>query len=435
MNKTVLLDLLSNKDVWTSYQILNKSQWYSEDEMRHYQLQKLRKLISHCHSNVPFYSKIISKNHVDINNINDFDILKQFPIINKDIINKNYNEFIPMNLSTIHNVKSSKTGGTTGNIIVKRNDSATRSVIWGSMKRFYDWMGIKDNDRTLTFMASHVYKSSIYNDIKKTIIDLFLLNKTFSPYRMLDTEKKEVQEYLLTKKPALIRAYSQALYEIAKDFESKGLKFNLKAVTTTAEPLLKHHRDLFQKVFNCETFDQYGCGEIGGIAYECNHHEGLHITEERVIVENLDNSTVFTDLDNLAMPFIRYQNGDELNISNSLCSCGRRSKLIKSVTGRTSDYILGINNNKMHWGYFWHLFYDTNIASERNLIKFQVIQESLERIRFEVVADEFNMEDKKMLELNMRKFLGDMVIEIKNVNDIPPSISGKHKAVINRLIQ
>ena len=92
---------------------------------------------------------------------------------------------------------------------------------------------------------------------------------------------------------------------------------------TTAEPLLPQHRELFEKVFSAEVFDQYGCGEIGGIAYECPAHTGLHITEERLIVNTKDNGEfLLTALDNYAMPNINYWNGDEAEFENQECTCG-----------------------------------------------------------------------------------------------------------------
>ena len=37
----------------------------------------------------------------------------------------------------------------------------------------------------------------------------------------------------------------------------------------------------------CRVFDKYGSREFSGIAYECEAHEGLHVSTENILVEVL----------------------------------------------------------------------------------------------------------------------------------------------------
>jgi len=55
---------------------------------------------------------------------------------------------------------------------------------------------------------------------------------------------------------------------------------------------------------------------------------------------------LITNLNNLSMPFIRYEIGDALKISNEECSCGRKSLLIKEIIGRESDFLLTPSGKK-----------------------------------------------------------------------------------------
>lgn len=106
------------------------------------------------------------------------------------------------------------------------------------------------------------------------------------------------------------------------------LDLRAKAISTTAEALHEFHRKKFWEVFGCKTFYQYGCGETNSIADECNAHQGLHINLEHVLLggsdENKSNKDtgqiLLTDLDNYAMSFLRYQNGDICTLSKKLCS-------------------------------------------------------------------------------------------------------------------
>jgi phenylacetate-CoA ligase len=69
--------------------------------------------------------------------------------------------------------------------------------------------------------------------------------------------------------------------------------------------------------------------------------------ENRVILELLKDGSevsngemgtiVLTDLDNFAMPLIRYNLEDIAKKKDSVCSCGRKMQLIGNIVGRTSD--------------------------------------------------------------------------------------------------
>jgi phenylacetate-CoA ligase len=264
-----------------------------------------------------------------------------------------------------------------------------------------------------------------------------LLNNSISVniYNTSDETNKNVINLLDNHQFSHIRSYPQFLYSVAEKMEDIGKAYNIKSISTTAEPIMSNQRDLFRKVFNAEVYDQFGCGEIGGIAYECNHHEGMHIAEERVILELNDrNEIIVTDLDNFTMPFIRYWNADQAVIAHENCSCGRKSRLIKYIMGRTCDYVTGLNNEFLHWAYFWHLIFDSNIAKNRNLKKFQVVQESKDEIIIRLVSDPLSPIETEFFISDIQKRLGLMKVTFSYDHDIENTKTGKYRPVINKLI-
>lgn len=435
MNLVKLSDLLSGKKVWKNYTLLNKTQWYSKNEMELYQVNKLKKLLHHCYNNVPFYKRIIDERNIDIENFSSTRILKEFPILTKEIIQDNYKDFIPKNNKTIAGVKESQTGGTTGNILVKRNDANTRSVVWGTYLRFEHWMRLLPRDKRLVLMGGHVKKEGLKHSIISFINRRLKNTVNVDIYDTSEETLDKVIALLTETKFGLIRAYPQFLFLVAKRIEELGLSFRVKAISTTAEPIMDEHRALFRKVFNAEVFDQFGCGEIGGIAYECNKHNGLHIAEERVIVETTpDDDLLLTDLDNFAMPFIRYWNADQAIISDNECSCGRKSKLITRIMGRTCDYLIGQNGEFLHWAYFWHLIFDSNIAEARNLKKFQIVQQSKAEILIKLVSDKLSEDESEFIIKDVKRRLGDINVFIVYVEFIENTETGKYRPVINLII-
>jgi phenylacetate-CoA ligase len=81
-------------------------------------------------------------------------------------------------------------------------------------------------------------------------------------------------------------------------------------------------------------FDSCRNPELGGLAHECDAHDGHHVAAESYIVEVLnghqparpgeDGEIVVTDLNSFSVPLIRYRTGDRaIAMEQTLCRCGR----------------------------------------------------------------------------------------------------------------
>ncbi len=435
MNVTRITDFLTGKHVEKNYRLYLKTQWYDREQMDAYRLVKLKALVEHCYAHVPFYRRHMDSIKLKPADVTSLDILKEFPISSKELIKAHFDDFKPDNLDRIKGAKVSQTGGTTGNILYARNDANARSSTWAAFKRFENWMDLKQSDKSLILMGGHVIGKHPYHQLKSYVNNTLRNRIAFSPYDTSEENIRNIINTLKTTKIDFIRSYSQFLFSLAKRLKDEKLSFNVKAITTTAEPLMPEHRKLFKEVFNAECFDQYGFGEIGGVAFECNHHEGLHLTEEHVMVEaNERDELMVTDLDNYALPFIRYHNADQAIFSEKPCSCGRKSKLIKKVMGRTCDYISGLNGEFLHWAYFWHLLFDSQVAEKRNLRKFQIVQPSKDILKVRLVSDPLTEEEKQVLIDNIQSRIGKIDVKFSFETEIENSASGKYRPVINELI-
>ena len=436
MNTMRFIDFLSRKDVVDYYHQYNETQWFSESDMRAYQLDKLKKLVDHCYRNVPYYARIMREIGIVPSDIVSLEDISLFPLLSKPIIKEHYHEFMPVNASSFKGIKHGQTGGTTGNSLRKRSDATTRSSAWAAYQRFFDWMGVRFDDWNVLLKGVHVLKPSFFDHLRQKFYENLRKTITIDAYRGCEDNALELEKTLKEHNVVLIRGYSQAIYEVAKVICSKGLQFNVKAVSTTAEPLFPEYRDVFSQAFKAESYDQYGCGEIGGIAFECGAHEGLHVTEERVLLETTnEHEVLLTDLDNYVMPFIRYWNADEVELGASKCSCGRQSKMITKVRGRTSDYLTGINGKRVHWGYIFHLLWDTRMSLDRNMKKFQLVQISPTELVFRHVSDPLTESDKQIIIDTTKDKLGDMHVTFVSEDDIENAPSGKYRWVVNHLLE
>ena len=65
-------------------------------------------------------------------------------------------------------------------------------------------------------------------------------------------------------------------------------------VTTNSEPLLPEARDAVRKVWGVEINNMWGCVEVGHIGIECDAHEGMHMTDDLIITEFVDDRNQLT---------------------------------------------------------------------------------------------------------------------------------------------
>jgi phenylacetate-CoA ligase len=209
--------------------------------MEEVQLKKFKALILHCYTNVPFYRKYMLSNGINPNDITSLSDLKAFLIITKETIKENYEDFTQVNIKMIRNVKKGQTGGTTGSVLHKRTDAATRSSTWAAYKRFYDWRGVKESDKNILIKGGHITKQTIIAEIKTRTIDKIKNTIRLDAY---DSSKDNVYRLIsyFFLKVALIDGYSQSLFEVAKKIEKRELSFNIKAIMATAETLMPKYR-------------------------------------------------------------------------------------------------------------------------------------------------------------------------------------------------
>lgn len=107
-----------------------------------------------------------------------------------------------------------------------------------------------------------------------------------------------------------------------------------------------HHRRL-----GIIPFDVYAATEAAGIASECEQHAGLHLYEDLVIAEVVDENNdpvppgvagakIFVSvLFSRTQPLIRYELSDSVVPTDRCCPCGRTFGLIAGVQGRREDII------------------------------------------------------------------------------------------------
>lgn len=437
LRKNIAYLLLNrNKEIVKNLKEFEISEFYNKEQIWDYQNKKFLKLIDFVYKNNIFYKKLYIQKGVKLNDIHSIDDISKLPIIEKADIQNNIHEIVDKSYK--NKIYYRPTSGSTGNPLKIYYNEKSKFVEIALSLRFNKEMEFVPGEKQLLLWGGH--SVNFYSMIKKTIKQILYNYKLVDTYA-LDEESLSKLAYQLVNEPPLnIRGYTSAVYLLASKMRDLGLKTNIKSISVTAEQLFDWQRQIIEENFGGKIYDQYGCGEINSLAFECSQHRGMHHAFEHSFLEILDENNnptqkgdiVLTNFDNYVMPLIRYRNGDIASLSCEKCPCGRESVLIEKIEGRTYDFIKGINGKIAHGGLFDDILLESKFMLNNNIKQIRIIQTKINELVVEYVSDNIiNEKDLNEAKNKYQSFLGEMKITFKKVDSINTTKTGKRKFIVS----
>jgi phenylacetate-CoA ligase len=417
---------------------LEESQWHSRADLEQRQLARLRGLLSHASRHCPHYRDSWRELGLDGASVGSLADFRRWPIIDRDTIRRHRfamrAEIPGMRLIT------KSTGGSSGNPMVLDLDYASHERRTAAAYRGYQWAGAYPGSRQLHLWGVPLGQRSRLGRWKDYLFNRLHNRLMLNSFELSDASVSRFLEQWNRYRPENIVAYTSALYSFARMLAQRKLKATPpKSIIVGAEKLHPFQRELIEEVFQAPVFETYGCREVMLIGAECEHHDGLHLTTENLVLEILDDdgqpvqpgeegNVVLTDLFNYGMPFIRYANGDRAVAGGEMCACGRGLPLLRGVVGRRLDVILTPDNRRVPGEFFPHLLKDFSTVQ-----RFQVVQEAIDRVELRLVLDAPLQDDEQaLLRSEIEQVLGQGVrFAIQIVESIPLTAAGKQQVVVN----
>ncbi len=171
------------------------------------------------------------------------------------------------------------------------------------------------------------------------------------PGGALDT-KGRIHKIIETRANAMMNTPTYGLH-IAEEAKKMGIdpaSLGIERMLCAGEPMPAATRRRLEELFRCHVFDHIGGTEPCAWAGMCETKDGMHIIEPFFLVEVLDPETlqreveegemgiaVVTPLGRRSFPLIRFNTKDLVIKGKDSCLCGRTSRKIKEVVGRTDD--------------------------------------------------------------------------------------------------
>jgi phenylacetate-CoA ligase len=414
---------LRNNHIFDSYSFLKKSEEWSIDELKSYQLKKCKELVTYAYNNSYFYKNKFDKNNIEPSDLKQLEDLSKFPIVTK-------NELLNQNDEIQIKVKSEKmffseTSGSSGEpLVFYRNakwDARHRAAIF----RGYSWYNVHPWNKNGYFWG---YNLSSKEKFKTKILD-FLQNR----FRIFSYDKDSIKSFAKKLSRAdYLEGYSSMIYETAKIINQNNMNIttNLKMIKGTSEKIYDKYQEEVMTAFGKKMISEYGAAEAGIIAFECPEGN-MHITMENVIVEEENSEIVITNLLSQSFPIIRYKLGDYIKVNKEKkCDCGMNHYIIEDVLGRVGNLIYG-KNKKYPSLTLYYIF--KNLALNHNLsLNYQAIQNKKSKLNINV-EQEINNKEKNLLINEVEKYFDNDIDYIINTGINIKNIDGKQKDFISNI--
>jgi phenylacetate-CoA ligase len=324
--------LVKNFRVVYAYRYLKKTEFYTSSQLSKIQEEKLRIIIDLARNVSPQYSELYNEIEIEKLSLNTLD---KIPIMTKEKLRSLNYELTKFNPQYIKHIKS-ETSGSSGEAFVfyrdKWWDAYHRAAIYRGMRQF----GRNPWDYNIYFWG---FIFSRRQKIKTFILD-WLQNRT----RVFHFRNIDEQLNSKLKRAKYISGYSSVINNLAEKLVSEGVSYdNIKFVKGTSEKIFPSYKKNVLAAFNVPIVSEYGAAECGIIAFECEAGN-MHVQKENVILEEIDNRAIVTNLHSYSLPIIRFDLGDYIALSNVNCKCGRHDQVVSEIKGRVGRDIHGKKN-------------------------------------------------------------------------------------------
>jgi phenylacetate-CoA ligase len=412
-----VLDVLRGTSTIRCLAELERTQWWSREQLLELQSRRLRVLLHYAYERVPFYRRAFDERGLTPADINTASDLSALPVLNRRDVRRHSAELRATGFPGRRRLVA-RTGGSTGEplaFFTTLEDRYSRG--YARSLRALRWSGFRLGDSSMRLVE--LRESSARGVAVTASLSARLQRKMLFDARNMSGPRVEHLVVALERhNPALLGGYPSALYLLALHIRRRGgSRFRPRSIVTGGEPLHSQQREVIADVFGCRPLSKYGSNEVLDIACECPTGAGFHVATEDVIVEVLDEESqpvppgtvgriVVTNLHNYCMPLE-----------------GRRSDIIVTADGRVVPGVA------LPFGYLAQL----------GIEQFQIVQERIDVVKLRLVLNarcdaESVSRVVSSAKSKYESILGPSVrVEIEVVPEIAATSRGKRSVVVSRL--
>lgn len=311
------------------------SQWWSSAQLEEFQWERIRGLVQHAKGHSQFFRDRLAR--IDPGALSPFTFAEIPPLTRGDIVAAG----MAIGTAAIGpRTLRRHSGGSSGLRVAIPLDRATYAWYFSGLWRGLRWWGTDLMERGVLLVGPGAAgwravatkaKDWVMSWLRIPVRDDFTVAAVNALQKIRDYE------------PDFIYGYPSAVDTLTRTMQAAkiALRKPPKVIALTGEPLYGFQRMRISDRWESPLAEEYGCGEVGTMGFECPDGT-LHIAEENAFIEASDTKLLVTHLHNLRFPLIRYDTGDLGRIDARICRCGRPLRAL-AITGRARDRLLGPN--------------------------------------------------------------------------------------------
>ena len=416
--------------VYSRLRFYKKSQYWDRETIERYQFRKVRDMLIHAGDNVPYYRDLFKSMRFDPNKFRSLKDLSQLPLLDKESVRQNPNQFIADHRQTIHGYWKN-TSGSTGTPLKIFLDRSCHVNKYAATLRAYHWAGYSPGKRAFLL----VEPDGLNRDFGYRILS----NSIFFDTRTINRDNV-LRFYKLLKrfKPNYYVGYGRAFLHLYKHLLELNLKIpSPKSIIHYGENLQKDDKIKLETLYNTKVYNFYSHREDVVMATDIEP-EKKYLMEDFFYPELIDNGNqiieegtgelIGTGFYNFTMPLIRYKTSDILTIKKFSKGNIHNFTQVEKVQGRVNDKVLTPSGREFY-------FLGDPLFDIGGIISAQFIQERIDGIRINLLTDtNFKMESVEQLKVNFLEYIGEqMTFDVQLVDKFEERGSGKRPVIISRL--
>jgi phenylacetate-CoA ligase len=341
------------------HRLRQRDRW-TRPRLEEHQSGALHRLREHAYARSPFYGRF-HRGFTD-------RPLEELPVLTKEMVMEHFDELVTdptvrladveAHLATLSGgdellggrYRVASTSGSTGRRGLFHCDPGEWAAVLTSYNRTFDWAGVGAGLTHRTRMAV-VSSTAPWHQSARVGASV---SSPWVPTLRIDSGDplERIVERLGGFQPRALVTYASMAHLLAEEQLAGRLRISPDFVFASSEVFTEQARRRVEEAWGKKPFEVYAATEPAGIASECEQHRGMHLFEDLVITEVVDENNrpvppgvyghkvLVTVLFSRTMPLIRYEMSDSVRLASSpLCPCGRPYALIDGIQGRVEDVL------------------------------------------------------------------------------------------------
>lgn len=415
---------------------LDKSQWWTKEQLQANQERQLVSLLRHHANHNPYFQQRLAEQELKFGALGTLSGLTKLKPFTKQDIQAAGTNFTSRQIPPTHAPLSlGETSGSTGTP-VKIKKTRVNEIYWHAHTiRDHQWYNRDYLSRLAAVRATFRTLQSA-NDWGAPVSALYGSGPGIGI--PVITPLPEQNKLLTEFQPNILTVHAGVLQGLVTLWEREGCNLtNLTHIKNVGDTLHDDLRERVQNLLGLIIEDNYSSSEVGCIGIQCPTSGLHHVMAENLIVEILDANdnackpgeigrVVVTDLNNLVSPIIRYDLGDYAEVGES-CTCGRHLPTLTRVLGRERNLFVKPDGSQI-----WPQGGYRSASKVVKVRQWQLIQHTPTKIEQRVVTDApLTAEQEQALVDNIKKvydFVTD--VQVTRFENQIPTVNGKYEETI-----